>query len=235
MAESLCARDSFIETPVDLLAYSTEPRAVEKHELSGGDQRLQALLDAARHGSPDAHHELLKSLRPMVFRWFQRRVSRRMRSKVDADDLTQDALVRAWIGFADFRGLLIQQYRAWLKVISKHGLQDTRKFAGAERRAAERETALDEQGVASGAVGQSGPAPAADARLCAAETSERLARALAQLRAGDRDAFLRHELRHESFADIGRRRGCCANTALAACRRARGQLASDLIELRYAR
>lgn len=68
------------------------------------------------------------------------RLGRRLRGKVDADDLVQEAFLRAVSHLAEFRGTGDRQLRAWLRAILKSQIRRTvERFCAAAARDVRRE------------------------------------------------------------------------------------------------
>ena len=109
--------------------------------ISSAEQ--QALLDRARDGSTEAHGDLLESLRPWMHRFFHRRLPAGITRKKDADDLTQEACLKAHQGLRSFIGRQIGEYCAWLKRICQNLLATVVRRLQRERA---HEEALDEGG-----------------------------------------------------------------------------------------
>jgi RNA polymerase sigma-70 factor (ECF subfamily) len=95
------------------------------------------LLERARRGDPAAFQELIRPLIPSVRRFAQAFA----RGWPDADDLAQEALVKAFRCFASFRGQCALS--TWLYSVTRSVCHDERRSRqGRERR---REDELDEQ------------------------------------------------------------------------------------------
>jgi RNA polymerase sigma-70 factor (ECF subfamily) len=78
----------------------------------------QAALERARQGDAEARGQLLESFRPYL-RCMARTVRDDwLRSRLDASDLIQDALLEAHRSFDDFRGSGLAELTGWLRQIA---------------------------------------------------------------------------------------------------------------------
>ena len=104
-------RESLFTSHQDLLRWSIR-------RISSADQ--QALLDQALAGRNEAHGLLLESCRPWMHCFFRRRLPAGITRKKDADDLTQEACLKAHQGLPKFVGRWVGEYCAWLKTICQN-------------------------------------------------------------------------------------------------------------------
>lgn len=125
LVAAMAGADSSFSGPV---AAPVRPR-VKDRTL---DDELKALLDRAKNGDDAAFSAWVRAVTPTLFRLAQRTVGDAAR----ADDLVQDAVVKAWRALPNLRDT--QASRAWACRILKNGaIDDARKAA---RR---RESSLD--------------------------------------------------------------------------------------------
>ena len=188
------------------------------------DSRQQALLDDARAGSDAGHEALLDSQRRAMTLWFQHRLTGDLQAKLDAHDLVQEASWDAWQGFADFDGLSIAQYRAWLKTICRFRLVTLGRHHARSRRASHGEQALDEAALAHGNQRPWRRSCLPDEECRAAELRERYELLLAELPADERQVLVWHGQDRDSFAEISLRLGCARSTVRDIYQRACGAL-----------
>jgi len=134
----------------------------------------------------------------------------RLRAKVDPSDVVQQTLLQAHQNFRLFRGRTDAELAAWLRQILAHHLAHLiRDFARGKRDvAAERslEARLDVSSARLGdwlAAGQSSPSD----RAARDESAVRLAEALADLPAPQREALVLQHWQGLSLAEIGARLG----------------------------
>jgi RNA polymerase sigma-70 factor, ECF subfamily len=184
------------------------------------DERQQALLDEARAGSRAGQEALLESQRRAMTLWFQHRLTGDLQAKLDADDLVQEASWDAWQGFADFDGLSIAQYRAWLKTICRCRLAMVGRHHACGCRASHGEQALDEAALACGSQRPWRRSCLPDEECRAAELQRRYVLLLAELPADERQVLVWHCQDRDSFAEISLRLGCARSTVRDAYRRA---------------
>lgn len=130
------------------------------------------------------------------------------RSPSDADDIVQDAMLRAFRAFDGFRG---GDIKAWLLTIVRNCW---RSSGAAERRRGH--TELDEELEADGA----GPEDAADA----ASRRRRLDAALALLSEEFREALVLREIEDMSYREIAEITGAPIGTVMSRLARARALL-----------
>ncbi len=92
--------------------------------------RASALFSQA-HGqtSPEPLSDLLEYYRPMLEKLSQKKVGRRLATKVSPSEVTQIAIISAAQRFTEFRGHTVEQFRAWLCVILENAITDhSRRF-----------------------------------------------------------------------------------------------------------
>lgn len=117
----------------------------QHHETLDDDQQ-QALLDQARLGSETAYGDLLECQREWLIYSFQERLPRSMQSKLDADDLVQEVVFRAWRARQSCQGESLPVFRGWLVKIGDNSLADeVDHFVIARCRTAKREVRFDER------------------------------------------------------------------------------------------
>lgn len=109
------------------------------------------------HAEAQRHHssgfDRIEAYRPGLLRMAESQLDGRLRTKLDADDIVQEAMLKAYLGLGQLRA--IEQplvVRTWLRRILAHVLTDQRKRFLRARRDVRRE--YTESGIQSaGAVG----------------------------------------------------------------------------------
>jgi RNA polymerase sigma-70 factor, ECF subfamily len=93
----------------------------------------------------DPEEQLCKSwsigrLRPWLQMVAEREMPDQLRGRVDASDVVQQALLKAWQGESEFDGETSEQRLAWLRVIVKNTIRDhQRRLIGTVKRGSGRE------------------------------------------------------------------------------------------------
>ncbi len=148
--------------------------------------------------------------RPYLYLLASTQLNGRLRTKADASDIVQGALLRAWQSLAQFRGQSEGEFKAWLRQVLAHHLAEVARRYETGRRDAGRErsleAALDESSLRLErwlAADQSSPST----RLAQVEQFTRLADALAQLPDDQRRAVELHHLQGLPVADAAQAMG----------------------------
>lgn len=159
----------------------------------------------------DPEQSLCKSwsigrLRPWLQMVAERELSDRLRGRVDASDIVQQTLLKAWQGESQFKGETHEERLAWLRAILKNTIRDQhRRLIGSNKRGSGREQsatdlfAKDDPGLSQIAIERG---PTVSGEIVAAEEWSEFERSLAQLSEEQRRVV---ELRHFeelSFAEI---------------------------------
>jgi RNA polymerase sigma-70 factor (ECF subfamily) len=92
------------------------------------------LITAAIDGDREALQQLLFRRCLSVLRYLRTRRPADLADQIDLDDVLQDTLLAAVKDFARFRGKTVGEFRAWLRVIARHRLQDRVKHLTAQER-----------------------------------------------------------------------------------------------------
>lgn len=147
-------------------------------------------------------------LRPWLQMVAERELSDRLRGRVDASDIVQQTLLKAWQGESQYKGATQEQRLAWLRTILKNTIRDHhRRLIGSSRRGSGREQAATDL-FSPGDVGLSqyavmtGPTVSGD--LVAAEDWQVLEQSMAQLSDDQRTVIELRHFKELSFADIAR-------------------------------
>jgi RNA polymerase sigma-70 factor (ECF subfamily) len=148
----------------------------------------EELVLLARQGDPDAFDQLVVRHQAAVFRT----ALAALRVPQDAEDVAQDAFVRAWTKLASFRG--DSAFRTWLLTITwNRAMSRRRSVAGWFRRA----VALDD------AVEPADGNPSPHAALHDAELQRRARQAIQALSPTLRDALLLAQTGEYGYDEIG--------------------------------
>jgi RNA polymerase sigma-70 factor (ECF subfamily) len=139
-----------------------------------------------------------------------------MRNQTEAEDVVQDAYLRAISHFAGFRG---GDGRAWLLTIVRHTCYDRLK----QKNASSQSTGFDE---AFHSAGRQTPDP--EAAVLLAERTELLRESLAELPAEYREVLVLRELEQLSYREIADIAGIPLGTVMSRLSRARQQLQQTL-------
>ena len=101
------------------------------------------LLEKAKTGQPQALGELLQSCREPLLRIVKFRMDSRLRSRLDADDVIQDAFIEATQRFDDYVNHQDMPFFLWLRFITVQKLlQMHRRHLGVQARNANREISI---------------------------------------------------------------------------------------------
>ncbi len=143
-----------------------------------------------------------------------------MRNETEAEDVVQDAYLRAISHFAGFRG---GDGRAWLLTIVRNSCYDRLK----QKAASCQNTDFDE---AVHSAGRQNPNP--ETALLLAERTELLKTSLAELPAQYREVLVLRELEQLSYREIANIAGIPLGTVMSRLSRARQQLEQVLLGYR---
>jgi RNA polymerase sigma-70 factor, ECF subfamily len=98
----------------------------------------------------DPEHRLCESwsigrLRPWLQMVAERELSDRLRGRIDASDVVQQTLLKAWQGESQFGGETHEERLAWLRIILKNTIRDHhRRLFGTDKRGLGREQLASE-------------------------------------------------------------------------------------------
>jgi RNA polymerase sigma-70 factor (ECF subfamily) len=149
------------------------------------------LLQRARDGDPAAIERLLARHRAYLRRMIQLRLDPRIRGRVDASDVVQEAQIEAARRLAEYLRRAALPFRLWLRQIAYDRLlMFQRRHAGAARRSVARDIALPDDTSRQLAMHLLSPASSPSAHLAREELSRRVADALLHLSDDDREIVL---------------------------------------------
>ncbi len=172
-----------------------------------------ALVARARQGEAGAFEELVRRYRNDVYGLSYHFV----RDREEAWDISQEVFIKAYRALGRFRGA--SGFKTWLLRITSNQCKDHFK----KRRL---DTVRFEEGVRADAA-QSAAGPSANAE--AHELGEAIGRALAQLPAKHRTAFVLREYEGMSYQQMAETMGCTLGTVMSRLHHARKKLQTILV------
>jgi RNA polymerase sigma-70 factor (ECF subfamily) len=167
----------------------------------------ELLLTLAKAGSSPALVRLLDRCRGPLMEQLRGRVGRRLRVKVDIEDLLQDVSLEAYRDIGRFRGSTEGEFLCWLrKILATILMNQLRRYFGTARRNLEREQRLPgmENPTGGGDFDPVAPDTSPSGRAQKQERARRLAETIERLPAPYRRVIV---LRHHgglSFAEVAR-------------------------------
>ena len=194
--------------------------------LRSSSDDLTAWFVAARGGDSAALGKMLQAFNPYLSSIARRDVPGTLRGKCDGEDLVQETLLAAHLGFLQFLGRDVDDFRAWLRGILKHVISaHIRRYRDTHKRSLVRELSLEGYLelclIADEPVD---PEQTARIRVIAGEQSAALARALERLPDDDRLVIHLRSRDSLSFGEIG----CRMNRSPEAARKLWGRAVARL-------
>ncbi len=183
--------------------------AAGRNDMSDGKQAITDLIASARRDRPGTLDRLLECYRNYLHLLAGTWIDRSLRAKADASDVVQETLLKAHLGFDEFRGMSEAELVAWLRKILARNLAD---LARRHRRVAARDLArersldqvLDDSSRALGTlIAAAGSSPSASAQR--RELSVVLADALSDLSEDHRQVIVLRNLEECGWSDIAAR------------------------------
>jgi RNA polymerase sigma-70 factor (ECF subfamily) len=175
------------------------------------DQEQVALLEQARRGDPEAINRLFSQERARLRRMVELRLDDRLRGRVDASDVIQEAQLAVFVRLPDFLARPSMPFWVWLRLeVGRHLVLVHRQHLGTAMRDVRREVPLHpgtmpppSSTALAGelAARQSSPSQT----LARAERIERIRQAISTLDLADREILtLRHfeMLNHRETAQV---------------------------------
>jgi RNA polymerase sigma-70 factor, ECF subfamily len=147
-----------------------------------------------------------------------------VRSRPDAEDVVQDAYLRALRAFQNFHG---DDMRPWLLAIVRHTAY---RWLNNRRRAGN-VISIEEASQAAATRDPADNAPNAEARLIGAAEQDYVVRALAELPPAFREVVVLREIEGLSYRDIAKVTGAPIGTVMSRLARGRRDLRQALIQL----
>ena len=147
-----------------LLPASTAWRILRKGAALGEEslETTRGLVEAAQVGDDDALRELFVRYYPIVVRIAELRLGRRIRGRIDAEDVAQETLLEAFRSLSRFRHRSEGGFRNWLSTILEHNVRDLGRRQDAGKRGGGREklhAELGETSLSSSIFGAAGATP----------------------------------------------------------------------------
>jgi len=102
--------------------------------LSAALDETQKILIDALGGDPRSRNDLLERLRPRIVLWVAARLSEKLRSLVEPDDVAQDILLAVHRALDQYRGQTPRAFYAWLFQIAENRIRDLADHHGALKR-----------------------------------------------------------------------------------------------------
>jgi RNA polymerase sigma-70 factor, ECF subfamily len=172
----------------------------------------EMLLSLAKAGSGPALSRLLDRHRGLLEVQARVHLGRRLRAKLDIDDLMQELSLEAHRDIAQFRGRSEGEFVCWLrKVFATILSNQVRRYLGTRRRDLRRERPFVNRGddTSRAAVDQNLLAPQSSPSQQAArrERAELLAAAMERLPPAYREVIVLRNIEGLSFADVAARMG----------------------------
>jgi RNA polymerase sigma-70 factor (ECF subfamily) len=189
------------------------------------------VLLRARDGQRDALDALFEWFRNYLLVLATTVVRRHLRGKADAADVVQEAMLRGWSSFAEFRGTTEAEWMGWLRrILSTTLINLDRRFGSASRdtrREQSLETSVHEASERLGSL-LPGPDLTASQHMRARERGVALADALSRLDPPDRQVVELRILQGLEWQEIAELTGTTGDAARMQCRRALARLAALL-------
>jgi RNA polymerase sigma-70 factor (ECF subfamily) len=171
--------------------------------------KLDRVIALAKGGDGLALGSLLEGYRAYMRMLVRVKFGRRLPSKLDADDLLQEAYLRAHQAIGRFRGTTEDEFLAWLRGILVHVLADqVRRYHGTGRRDPRLERALEvglERSSEALAHLLVAPTSSPSQRAVRHERAVRLAEAMERLPPASREVLALRHFEDLSFPEIARR------------------------------
>jgi RNA polymerase sigma-70 factor, ECF subfamily len=165
----------------------------------------------AKGGDSHALGSLLERNRAYLGTLARVQIGRRLQSKVDADDLLQEAFLRAHQAIGRFRGSTGEEFLSWLRGILANALADQiRRYHGTEQRNPKLERALElEFDCSSERLVRvlAAPSSSPSRRAVRHERAARLAEAMERLPPASREVLDLRHFHDLSFPEIASRMG----------------------------
>jgi RNA polymerase sigma-70 factor (ECF subfamily) len=192
----------------------------------------ETLLNLAKAGYGPALGRLLARHRDSLAEQASSQLSRRLRVKLDVDDLLQEVSLEAYRDIRQFRGSSEAEFLAWLRqILNTVTLNQVRRYFGTRRRDLRRERRIEVDPDASSRIGEQSliaPHTSPTQQAVRQERALRLAEAVKTLPEIYRQVVSLRNLEGLSFSEVARRLGrtedSVKNLWVRALRRLRGSL-----------
>ena len=167
-------------------------------------EETEALLRLGDGGDLAAFEQLFARHRPSLRLLVELRLDPRLRPRLDASDVVQEAYLEAFRRLPDYLERRPLPFRLWLRqIVYDHALKARRHHLGTARRDAAREVPLPERSslLLARQLLAGGPSPAE--QLDRRELARRLRQAVAQLPEADREVILLRHFEGLSNQEVG--------------------------------
>ena len=187
------------------------------------DEVNHELIERARGGDQAALGELLEKYRGFLWRLADQGLDDRAAGRIDASDVVQQTCLSVHRKILKFDGRDPAQFIAWLRQIHENNIRNAaRNQLHAAKRAVDREKRINDADV------YSDRQPTPSQFIVRNEESDRLAAAIEQLPADEREALERRYLKDESLADIASAMGLTRSALVWLMNRAMTNLRKNL-------
>ncbi|QDV35424.1 sigma-70 family RNA polymerase sigma factor [Tautonia plasticadhaerens] len=198
--------------------------------IDGPDPRLRD----ARSGGPEELGRLLEAYRPYLRLLARVRIGDRLRTKLDPEDVVQDAFLRAHRGFGRFRGDSEAEFLGWLRqILAAELANQVRRYLGTGGRDLRLEREFGEALDRTSAALDRGLVSPDSSPSHRAERGERLARlavALDRLPEDYREAIVLRQFEGLGFPEVASRMARSEDSVKHLWARALGRLRRELRE-----
>lgn len=172
------------------------------------DNALNDLLAAAKAGDESARDRLLTESRGYLGNLAQSKIEPWMRAKFDASDLIQQTLIEAHQGLEQFEGDSEAAWKAWLKKMMQHNVQDAvRHYKQADKRDVRRERRADASRDDGPRMQIAGDDPTASRLAANEERDTELLQAVAALADDYREVLTLRTIQKKPFEDVAAEMG----------------------------
>jgi len=172
---------------------------------------VDRVIALAKGGDSDALGSLLEGYRAYLRMLARVQIGRRLRSKLDDDDLIQEAFLRAHRAIGSFRGTTGEEFLSWLRGILAHVLADqVRRYHGTGQRDPKLERALEiefERSSEGFVRALAAPSSSPSQKVVRHERAVRLAEAMDRLPPAAREVLVLRHFQDLSFPEIASRMG----------------------------
>jgi RNA polymerase sigma-70 factor, ECF subfamily len=196
-------------------------------EQDDEDKALDDLIRRAQQGDRAAQDRLFDRYRPQLHLQAERKLGRRPLGGINASDVVQETLLRAYDHLGDMEKSGRPELESWLQRILKNTIIQGWRGATRKKRDAQRDVPLDDAGVGELAAAQRSPSQAA------ARSQEwvRVLQSLSQLPEGQRQAVWLRHVEELSLAEIAGRMGRTELATASLIKRGMEALRAELGEL----
>ena len=193
---------------------------------------VDSVIASAKRGDSRALGSLLEGHRAYLKMLARMQIGRLLQSKLDADDLLQEAFLRAHQAISRFRGTTGEEFLSWLRGILAHALADQiRRYYGTGQRDPKLERALEFEFECSSerfVRALAAPTSSPSRRAVRHEQAVQLAQAMERLPSSSREVLLLRHFQELSFPEIASRMGRTVDSVKNLWIRALGRLRREV-------